>query len=129
MPVLPGLNLSRHDREHRTTITLAGEIDLTTVSLLGGTVEKCVREGIRTIDIDLTALTFCDVSGLNAFLVARNHTASAGCSLRLHHVPPILNRILDITGTGFLLHSPLPAPVLPPASDALAGMPPGLLAS
>ncbi|MFD4834823.1 STAS domain-containing protein [Streptomyces uncialis] len=129
MPVRPGLDLHRHDRGHRTTITLAGEFDLTTVPQLHRTVEDCVREGIRTIDIDLTALTFCDVSGLNAFLAARKRTDSAGGSLRLHHPPPPLTRILDLTGTGFLLRSPLSVGALPLPAGAMAGGRPGLRTS
>ena len=120
MPVLPSLKLYRYDRGSRTTITLAGEIDLDTAPAVRAMVEDCLREGIRTIDLDLTVLTFCDVSGLNTFLAAAECTAQVGGALILHNPRPILVRLFDATGTAFLLRrltlapSPLAA-VVPPA--------------
>lgn len=124
MPVPPTLNLHRHDRGHHTTITLAGEIDLDTAPALRLMVGDCLREAIRTIDIDLTALAFCDVSGLNAFLGAAERTASAGGSLRLHHPRPNMARLLDLSDTCFLLHASYPASTTPGAPDALAAASP-----
>ena len=120
MPALPSLNLQRHDRGHHTTITLAGEIDMDAAPSLRTLVEDCLREGIRTIDIDLTALAFCDVSGHNAFLAAAERAASAGGSLRLNHPRPHAARLLDLTGTGFLLQQPVPAPEPPAAGEPVA---------
>lgn len=129
MPVLPSLHLSRHDCGHRTTIALAGEIDLDAAPALRAVVEDCLRQGIRTITIDLAALDFCDVSGLNAFLSAAERTASEGGSLRLLRPRPQMARLLDLSGTGFLLRAPHPAPVRPMASDPLPTAQPGVLAS
>ncbi|MFJ7266430.1 STAS domain-containing protein [Streptomyces sp. NPDC099050] len=127
MPVLQSLNLHRHDRGDGTTITLAGELDLDTVGQLRAMVDDCLREGVRTIDIDVSALAFCDVSGLNAFLAVAACTATAKGSLCLHHPRPMLIRLLALTGTGFLLHR------LPRAPEVGAWVPavvcPRLLAS
>jgi anti-sigma B factor antagonist len=114
MPVLPSLTLNRHDWRNHTTITLAGEIDMDTAPPVRVMVENCLREGIRTIDIDLAALAFCDVSGLNAFLAVAARTAAVEGSLYLRHPCPMLIRILALTGTGFLLHQ------VPHAAEALA---------
>ncbi|MGK5499973.1 STAS domain-containing protein, partial [Streptomyces sp. URMC 125] len=65
---LPQLNVHRRDRSTRALITLAGEIDLTTTPLVRIAPAECLRDGIRAVDVDLTAVTFCDGSGLNAFL-------------------------------------------------------------
>ncbi|MEV6654964.1 hypothetical protein [Streptomyces sp. NPDC051219] len=54
MPVLSSLNLYRHDRGNHATITLAGELDLETAPSVRVMIEDCLREGIRTVDIDLT---------------------------------------------------------------------------
>lgn len=97
------LNVYRHDRTNRALVTLAGEIDLDSALLVRESLEQCLREGIRTIDVDLTAVTFCDCSGLNAFLAASQHTTAAGGTLRLHHPPTTLTRLLALTGTGSLL--------------------------
>ncbi|WP_307705036.1 STAS domain-containing protein [Streptomyces sp. V1I6] len=97
------MNIHRRDRGSHATIALAGELDLETAHSVRGVIEDCLGDGIRTVDIDLTLLTFCDVSGLNAFLVASRLTTTAGGSLCLRHPNPMLTRLLDLTATGFLL--------------------------
>lgn len=129
MPVLPSFHHSRHDCGHTTTIALTGEIDLDAAPALHAAVEDCLRNGIRTITIDLAALDFCDVSGLNAFLSASERIASENGSLRLLRPRPQMARLLDLSGTGFLLRAPHPAPVRPTASDPLPAAQPGVLAS
>jgi anti-anti-sigma factor len=99
---LPQLNVYRHDRRHRALITLAGEIDLESAPLVRAALARCLSDGFRAIDVDLTSVTFCDCSGLNAFLHAAQKTTEAGGTLRLHRPPPTLGRILDLTGSGFL---------------------------
>jgi anti-anti-sigma factor len=120
MPVLLSLNLYRHDRGNHTTITLAGELDMDTAPPVSVMIEDCPRGGIRTIDIDLTLLTFCDVSGLNTFLTAAERTATARGLLCLHHPRPMLTRLLDLTGTGFLVHGKPRETEIPPLTDDLA---------
>ncbi|WP_327721821.1 STAS domain-containing protein [Streptomyces sp. NBC_00490] len=102
----PQLTVHRRDRRNRALITLAGEIDRESAPLVRTSLARCLQDGIRTVDVDLTPVTFCDCSGLNVFLDAAQKTAEAGGTLRLHHPPPILGRILDLTGCGFLLLSP-----------------------
>ncbi|MEI5098669.1 STAS domain-containing protein [Streptomyces sp. PmtG] len=103
---LPQLNVHRHDEQSRALITLAGEIDLETAPSVSAAVRECLYGGMRAIDVDLTAVTFCDVSGLNAFLHASAQATAAGGALRLHHPPPELRRILTLTGCTFLLSVP-----------------------
>ncbi|MER5213176.1 STAS domain-containing protein [Streptomyces sp. NPDC002838] len=100
---LPQLTVYRHDRRKRALITLAGEIDLESAPLVRVSLERCLQDGIRTIDVDLTPVTFCDCSGLNAFLRAAQQTTVVGGTLRLHHPPTTLARILDLADCGFLL--------------------------
>ncbi|NEC86230.1 STAS domain-containing protein [Streptomyces sp. SID12501] len=95
----PQLTVHRHDRRTRALITPVGEIDLESAPLLQASLEQCLRNGIRAIDIDLAHVTFCDCSGLNAFLLAAQQTTAVGGTLRLHHPQPTLARMLDITGT------------------------------
>ncbi|MEY2242301.1 STAS domain-containing protein [Streptomyces sp. BF23-18] len=99
----PQLAVYRHDRGKRVLITLAGEIDLESAPLVRTALARCLSDGIRTIDIDLTPVTFCDCTGLNVFLHAAQQTTETGGTLRLHHPPPTLGLILDLTGSGFLL--------------------------
>ncbi|WP_171171873.1 STAS domain-containing protein [Streptomyces sp. I05A-00742] len=121
MSALQMLNVYRHDTRSRALITLAGEIDQVSAPLVSEALERCLCEGIRTIDVDLTPVTFCDCSGLNAFLRAAHHAIAAGGALSLHHPPPTLVRILTLTGTGpLLLGFPDPA-TSPPGPEEQAG--------
>jgi len=117
---LPQLTVYRHDRRKRALITLAGEIDLESAPLVRTALVRCLSDGIRTIDIDLTPVTFCDCSGLNAFLHAAQKTAEAGGTLRLHHPPPTLGLILDLTCSGFLLLGVPFGHLSPPLKGVLA---------
>ncbi|MBW8705587.1 Anti-sigma-B factor antagonist [Streptomyces sp. MBT84] len=114
------LTVHRHDRRNRALITLAGEIDLESAPLVRGSLERCLRDGIRTIDVDLTRVTFCDCSGLNAFLHAAQQTTMAGGTLRLHRPPTTLAQILDLTGCQFLLLGLPFGHVPPPVGDTPA---------
>jgi len=100
---LPQLTIYRSDRRHRALITLAGEIGLVSAPLVRAALARCLSDGIRIVDVDLTPVTFCDCSGLNAFLCAAQRTTDVGGILRLHNPPPSLGRILEVTGCGFLL--------------------------
>ncbi|MFK8844176.1 STAS domain-containing protein [Streptomyces sp. Ac-502] len=120
---LPDLNVYRHDKRSRALITLAGEIDLATAPLVSASLRECLYGGIRTIDVDLTAVTFCDVSGLNAFLHAAAQATRRGGTLRLHHPPLALRRILTPSDTALLLsgipashRESTPAPSWPPGA-------------
>ncbi|MFC4650750.1 STAS domain-containing protein [Streptomyces sp. NPDC002920] len=119
---LPQLSVYRHDHTTRALITLAGEIDLVTAPLVHAVLAGCLDDGIRTADVDLTAVTFCDVLGLNAFLAASRLAADAGMTLQLHYPPPAMARIIEITGSGFLLHEiHAPRPLAHQVPAALAG--------
>lgn len=108
--VQPTLHVSRHNIRNQALITLSGEIDLDTAPLVRATLERCLHDGIRAIDVDLTDVTFCDCSGLNAFLYASLRTAGAGGYLRLHYPSPAVERLFAITGSGSLFLS-LPNPL------------------
>jgi anti-anti-sigma factor len=119
---LPQLNVYRHDRKTRALVTLAGEIDLETVPLLRAVLARCLQDGMRTIDVDLTPVTFCDCTGLNAFVEAFLHSATAGGTLRLHHPPDLLARMIELAGCGFILVRPPAVPGPAPLQDPLSSL-------
>lgn len=73
----PMLNVFRHDTDNQALVTLTGEIDMDSAPLVRESLGQCLRDGIRTIDVDVTTVTFCDCSGLNTFLHALLHTAAS----------------------------------------------------
>jgi anti-sigma B factor antagonist len=111
---LPPLTIYRHDRGKRSLITLAGDIEPATAPLVRDALERCLRDGITTIDVDLTVLGRCDIDGMNVFLDASQHATAAHASLRLHHPPPQTARLLARTGSAPLLLGP-PSASVPPS--------------
>ncbi|RAG86207.1 anti-sigma factor antagonist [Streptacidiphilus pinicola] len=103
------LAVERHDRGSSAEITLIGDIDLDSASLVLRALTRCLLDGARTIDVELTHVGFCDCSGLSAFLDAFQRAAAIGASVRLHHPAPPVARLLALTGTGSLLLAPQPA--------------------
>ncbi|MFC1415832.1 STAS domain-containing protein [Streptacidiphilus cavernicola] len=110
------LRAYRHDSSERgTVIALVGELDLDATALLIGSVGTCLRSGARVITVDLSALTFCDIGGLNAFLAAAGSAGAAGGRLRLENPTPAVARLFALTGTANALLAPAP-----PVRTALA---------
>jgi anti-sigma B factor antagonist len=124
MPVPQTLNVSRHDKTDRTLISLTGEIDVDSTPLLRETLGCCLLDGVRSIDIDLTGVTFCDCNGVNALLSAAQRAAAAGGAVRVHHPPAMLVRLFALTGADVLVAAVPAAPVrsgLAPAVPAVPG--------
>ncbi|WP_314244601.1 STAS domain-containing protein [Streptomyces kutzneri] len=111
---VPDPNAHPYDENSRVLISPAGEIDVATVHSLRAALAQCLHDGVPTVDIDLSAVTFCDSSCLNVLRSSWRRITAAGGTLHLHHPPPVLVRIIDITRSGFLLGAP-PAPALPAA--------------
>ncbi|MER5880633.1 STAS domain-containing protein [Streptomyces sp. NPDC001910] len=93
----------------RATVFLEGDIDLATVSAVRKALATCHAYDVPRIDIDLSAVPFCDASGLNVFLAASKRSVGSHGDVRLHHARPAVCRLLKVTGTGFLLANGVPA--------------------
>ncbi|GAA1249556.1 STAS domain-containing protein [Kitasatospora nipponensis] len=48
--------------------------------------------------VDLSALTFCDSTGISLLVAARNHALGHQAHIALAGVPSIVTRIFDVTG-------------------------------
>lgn len=80
------------------TIAFAGELDHSTVTRLHEAVAGLgLARGDRLV-LELSALTFCDSSGLAGFLAAHEAASAAGAGLTLANPPRILTRMLRFTG-------------------------------
>lgn len=114
MTALSRLLVHRHDTKGRALITLVGEIDLASAPLIRDALARCLRDGVRTVAVDLSAVTFCDCTGVNAFLSGSRLFVAAGGSLRLHHPNSALTRLFALTGVTSLPGG-RPRGALPPA--------------
>ncbi|MFE2327145.1 STAS domain-containing protein [Streptomyces sp. NPDC059385] len=97
-PAVQPLDIAVRAHPKRTIVTLAGTIDMDTCPYFTQVINALHLDG-RTLALDLTALTFMDSSGLNAFLALRQRAETEGGSLELVCVPQQALRVLDLTGT------------------------------
>ncbi|MFE7776186.1 STAS domain-containing protein [Streptomyces sp. NPDC057445] len=95
-------------RGQTRALTVAGDLDLDTAWVLERTVDEVLNDH-RTVLLDLTAVTFCDSSGLNTLIRLRRRAQDVGGQLVLVAPPPQMMRLLTITGAGnvFPIHGSL----------------------
>ncbi|MCY0963451.1 STAS domain-containing protein [Streptomyces sp. H27-H5] len=111
----PVLTVTYQNIDHRTRVlSVTGDLDHTLLDPLEEALADAMRAHppLRLLVIDLAALGFCDSSGLNVFLKARQDTQQHGIELRLARPSRPLQRILELTGTAalFSLYDNLPLP-------------------
>ncbi|MET9434986.1 STAS domain-containing protein [Streptomyces sp. NPDC006551] len=79
-------------------LTLRGTLDYESAPRLRDQVRAADLTPGSLLVLDLAALDFCDSSGINTFLTARNTATAAGASIALAAVPPPVARVIGIVG-------------------------------
>lgn len=79
-------------------LVLAGEFDLAAIEPVHDALERALADRPATLEIDLSALTFMDSSGLRALLEARDRAAAEDVALRLRRGPQEVQRVFALTG-------------------------------
>ncbi|SCG48853.1 anti-anti-sigma factor [Micromonospora echinaurantiaca] len=94
----------RHtERDGGARLWLAGELDLSTVGELVAVLDRLAEAGTHRLLVDLSGLTFCDSTGIAAFVRGDNRAAAAGGRLRLTGATGRVARLLQLTGLGDIL--------------------------
>jgi anti-sigma B factor antagonist len=110
----PGFEVQASVRGGRHTLILSGELDLATAAGLETTVLGLFVEGVNSVELDLSRLTFMDSTGLRAVLRAQELCAEHGYDFLVTPGSGQVQRLLELTGTTDVL--PLAdAPASPPA--------------
>jgi anti-anti-sigma factor len=86
------------DLSRRTTIELAGDLDLTGVQPVRDRLAGLDLQRRQIIELDLTQVAHCDSSGLTLLVEVREALGACGGQLVLHGVSDRLRRVLEITG-------------------------------
>ncbi|MEV4617515.1 STAS domain-containing protein [Asanoa sp. NPDC049573] len=97
------LRVSRVDRPDVVVLRLSGELDLSTAPHLSERIDEVVGDGRTSIVIDLEEVTFCDSTGMSAFIRGHHLSSAAGGSLRLTGAQGVVARVLKISGLDTLL--------------------------
>ena len=79
---------------------VAGDLDYATTDEFVEAASRLLsgQPGLHHLHLDFTDLTFCDSAGLSGLLLLHRRAAQAGVRLHLDHRPPILDRVLEVTG-------------------------------
>lgn len=84
-------------RPDRVVVTLAGELDVTTVPALRDLLAEAVLVN-PVVDVDVARLTFLDSTILSVLVAAHQVAVNAGGTLTLLNPTGHVRRILTITG-------------------------------
>jgi anti-anti-sigma factor len=85
--------------DDRTQILrVRGELDLATADSLYRRGRTAIGHHPRLLLLDLTGLSFCDASGLSAFVRIANEADAADCGYGLIAPQPLVAKMLRITG-------------------------------
>lgn len=84
-------------------VHLAGELDIVTTPELHAVLDRLLEEGQSRQLVDLADLTFCDSSGLAAFVRGDDRAGAQGGWLRLTGATGRVDRVLRISGLAELL--------------------------
>ncbi|MFF5173444.1 STAS domain-containing protein [Micromonospora sp. NPDC000089] len=90
-------------------LRLAGELDLSVAGELTAELDRLQSAGERRLLLDLAGVTFCDSTGIAAFVRGDNRAAVDGGWLRLTGAVGRVDRVLRLTGVADVLGHPAAA--------------------
>lgn len=97
---LPSFELGVDADDARVTYIPRGELDLATVPELEEQVLAAIREGARSVVLDLRELTFMDSTGVRTIVAAHQVAEETGHDLRIVRPPrdSAVSRVIEISG-------------------------------
>ena len=112
-PVPDGQLFSARTRRDgsRVAVEIAGELDLTAVEPLTATLREAITDGVDTVDLDTTGVTFIDSRALAMFLAFRLNAPKEGVAMRMVAASEEFARVATVAGLEEdLLPQPEPEP-------------------
>ncbi|MEV7541142.1 STAS domain-containing protein [Streptomyces sp. NPDC089915] len=103
--ILPpsSLSLTFEPGPHRVLARVSGEIDMDDAEGLRKDLSTALDSSRDGLDVDLSAVTFCDSQGLHVLLDLNRLAAKTGKSLVLTALSRPVAHLLDVSGTDRLL--------------------------
>ena len=103
-----------------TVVHLDGQLDIDTGGVFEASLRDLMDRSPQRIVIDLSALTFCDSTGLSSLVLAHGRCMAAGGFLRLAAPTPFLLRV--ITAVGLRDRFPMYTSIAAAIDDDLSGL-------
>ena len=97
-PPLSKLGVSVAFVEQRVLLDVRGEVDVLTAPDLGALVDVLIDRGHRFVELDLSALSFMDASGLRVIARAARRLHPISGELAIRSPSGVVRRMLDLTG-------------------------------
>jgi anti-anti-sigma factor len=122
----PYLAIIAEHHSQRSVLRLQGELDVCGETRLRRAICSVVGDHPpRTLEMDLSALTFADCAGLSVMVWAHKRLAEQGHELVITGAQPLIQRLLRLTGLDTYLHI---RPLEPWGAGHRRGGPAGTLA-
>lgn len=94
---MPGLTLDALPTSgFRTVVFVGGELDISTAGHVYDFVRQIIDRPSTEVVLDLSAVRFCDASGLNSLVKIKNRADLAGCQIVLAEPTPLVARVLRL---------------------------------
>ena len=92
------MSLSVLSRPAYTIARLEGDLDIVTTPILRQRLLSVLGPGVRLLIIDLSGVSFCDVSALAVLIGTQRRARGQGITVRLAAPRPQLAKLLCVTG-------------------------------
>lgn len=104
------LKVSTRSHAGHALVAIAGEIDLYTAPRLQSEFTRLLQDGPNRVVIDMSAVEFCDSTGMNVLLSALKRIKEQGGALDVAAPRPAVRKILQVTGLDsvFTVHDEVP---------------------
>ena len=107
-PIPPFVGVTTAVTGDHVTVAVSGELD----AAARGTVQSALSDALdgahpSRVDVDLAAVTFCDMGGVRVLLSVHDGLTATGVACRILHPPPRIVWLLRFTGAA----GPLGLPV------------------
>lgn len=79
-------------------VRVGGELDVHTAPTFSAGLEPAFESGAAIIEIDAARLQFCDSSGIQVLVQARQRALDAGGSVRMINLQGPVAKVLTVTG-------------------------------
>lgn len=102
----PLLTLTRQEHDGTRVLALSGDLDHDSAGVLRQALADSLAGGHSRVLVDLAEVGFCDSTGVNVLLRARQQAQADGTSLELCALGAQAARLFDMTGaaTVFTIH-------------------------
>jgi anti-sigma B factor antagonist len=99
----PDLQIGVEREDGVVTVSVAGELDLSSVPQLRSCLTDLIGRGELRLVVDLGGVTFCDSTALGVFVGAHRRVTASHGRIEFHQPPPSLRNLLVVSGLDQIL--------------------------